>query len=124
SFSVFLSIYTNEYKVLFQKGVKIMNNITKTLLYIFIILFVISLYKDLTIGTQLHSTDNQQSDKYEKEIKDINAMRVKVKQGDTVLSIVEQLNNKTINTMDIKQILADFKALNPTVASPKSLKPN
>ncbi|WP_164668594.1 hypothetical protein [Virgibacillus doumboii] len=102
-----------------------MNNIKKTLLYMFIILFIISLYKDLTVGTPLNSTNNQYENEYNsEEANDLTVMRVKVQQGETVLSIVEQINQQKINTMDIKQIIADFEALNPTVNDPEKLKTN
>lgn len=102
-----------------------MNNFKKTLLYIFIVLFIVSLYKDLTIGTQLNSTSNQQHDiEYKTEVNDITVMRVKVQQGDTVLSIVEKINQHVSNTMDIKQIITDFEALNPTIEKSEELKLN
>lgn len=88
----------------------------RALLYIFIALFLISIYKDLTLGTPLNQINHQQqpNERYVTNTKNITAMRVKVQQGDTVITIVEKINNQETTTLDITQIISDFKALNPT----------
>ncbi|MBP1947552.1 hypothetical protein [Virgibacillus litoralis] len=102
-----------------------MNNFFKTIIYILIALFVISIYKDLSIGTTLTSINRnkQPQEEYVTNTKNISAMEVKVNQGDTLLTIVEKINPQLTNNLDVTKIVSDFKALNPTV-DPKQLQPN
>ncbi|SET60911.1 hypothetical protein SAMN05216389_1178 [Oceanobacillus limi] len=87
----------------------------KTLLYVFIILFFISIYKDLTIGIDLQKENTQISNSDELDTNDYQAVKIKISSGDTVLSIVEQLNEFNSNTIDVEKILVDFKELNPNI---------
>lgn len=91
-----------------------MNSITKTFLCVFIVLFFISIYKDLTVGTSLTSNNKQHNEEYVTYTRNITTIRVKVNQGDTLLTIVEKLNQQTSDRLNVKQIVSDFKLLNPT----------
>lgn len=43
----------------------------------------------------------------------LNVREIKVKHGDTILSIIEELNESSIHKMNIDKIMEDFKQLNP-----------
>ncbi|MFD1363039.1 hypothetical protein [Lentibacillus salinarum] len=97
-----------------------MKKINKPLFYTFILLFLISVHKDLTVGTPLNNdTDgqNEQNLKMSAEQETITIIKVQVQQGDTVLSIVEAINQQRnhVNQLDISQVLSDFRTLNPGV---------
>lgn len=94
-----------------------MNNIIKTLSYILIALFFISIYKDLSVGTTLTPVNNKKQPQEENisKTENITAMEVKVHQGDTLLTIAEKINPQITNNLDVTKIVEDFKALNPTV---------
>ncbi|SFA70701.1 hypothetical protein SAMN04488072_101139 [Lentibacillus halodurans] len=92
-----------------------MNSIKKLLLYTFIILFLISVHQDLTVGTPLNNNLDSQNNPPIVEQENITFIKVQTNTGDTVLSIVEELNKQNNNDLDISQILDDFKALNPGV---------
>jgi len=91
--------------------------IKRIFFYLIIILLIVSLYKDLTIGTS-HFNDNkfnhtQQIYLKEQESK-LSVIQVRVQPGDTVLSITEQINQQ-LPHLDIMQIMNDFKTINPNV---------
>ncbi|MFC4558830.1 hypothetical protein ACFO3D_11500 [Virgibacillus kekensis] len=101
-----------------------MGSFKKAILYLFTILLLVSLYKDLTVGTSL-DTPYKVGDEEATEIEGNNEMRiysmqVKVQNGDTVLSIVERINVDLQESLNIEKILTDFTELNPT-ADPKNL---
>ncbi|MFD2046081.1 hypothetical protein ACFSTA_12140 [Ornithinibacillus salinisoli] len=88
----------------------------KTLLYLFIILFLVSIYKDMTIGTQISEDKNEYSTTVDSEqARHFQAIKIKVQPGETVLSIAEQLNEFENTPLVIDDILTDFKTLNPNV---------
>ncbi|MFG6114316.1 hypothetical protein ACGTN9_03930 [Halobacillus sp. MO56] len=100
-------------------------------LFILIILLLVSLYKDLTVGTTINrsESDNKvnttedppppQADILEPPLRFNQKVPVKVKAGDTVLSIMEQLHNGVYyHPMD--DMLEDFQQLNPGI-DPSSL---
>ncbi|SEA97089.1 hypothetical protein SAMN05421743_111135 [Thalassobacillus cyri] len=100
-------------------------------LFILMILLLVSLYKDLTIGTTINRSESDhkvntienppppQGDILEPPLRYNQKVPVKVKAGDTVLSIMEQLHNgeyyHSMNTM-----IEDFQQLNPGI-DPSSL---
>lgn len=85
------------------------------LIYVFIILFIVSIHKDLTVGTPLNNKPEIHYDNNTIVQESLTATKVKVNKGDTVLSIVEELDHQNDKQLDISQIQADFKALNPNV---------
>src|SRR5699024_681329 len=88
-----------------------MRLIKKISVYTFIILLVISVYKDLSINSPI----SNQPDGVEFEkmpLNHTNVIKEKVQKGETVLSIVEKIN-KTGKNLDVEQILDDFQASNP-----------
>ncbi|ALX48101.1 hypothetical protein [Lentibacillus amyloliquefaciens] len=89
-----------------------MNTIKKMILYTFLILFLLSIHRDLTVGTFLNSTPDQQNKLHIMEQEKMEVLKVQVGQGETVLSIVEEINEPHSSNLDIPQILADFKSLN------------
>lgn len=97
-----------------------MQFIKKSSLFLFIILLFISVYKDLNSGSPLpsHSNDTKIQDNIPHQV-----IKVKVKQGETVLSIVEQVNQTERNNLNIQSIMDDFQEANPNT-DPYHLKPN
>src|SRR5699024_279531 len=94
-----------------------MRLIKKISVYTFIILLVISVYKDLSINSPIPDKRVE----FEKmPLNHTNVIKVKVQKGETVLSIVEKIN-KTGKNLDVEQILDDFQASNPN-ADPYHLK--
>ncbi|WP_051681369.1 hypothetical protein [Virgibacillus alimentarius] len=81
---------------------------------LFLFLFIMSIYKDLTTGI-IKNTLNTKIDTEITEKANIRTAKIKVYPGDTVLSIVEQINNNHHQTpnIDIEQIIIDFKKINP-----------
>ncbi|QKY69472.1 hypothetical protein [Lentibacillus sp. CBA3610] len=92
-----------------------MNAIKKLLLYTFIILFLISVHKDLTVGTSLNPDTDSQNQTHMIEQEERTVLKVQVSTGETVLSIAERINPQDSNHLDISQVLDDFRALNPDV---------
>ncbi|HLR08016.1 MAG TPA: hypothetical protein VK136_01970 [Bacillota bacterium] len=90
-------------------------------LYILLVLFIASVHKDLSSKTYIPS-ENMENEATP-TTSDFSPFKVKVRNGETVLSIVERLNPNTIHTVEIKQIMHDFKTLNPHV-KPDELKHN
>ncbi|WP_099158522.1 hypothetical protein [Virgibacillus ndiopensis] len=96
-----------------------MNFLQKCGIFLVILLLIISVYKDLTSGTQ-ESLELNKPIEIEQTSKKYKVVKVKVQSGDTVLSIMEEVNNNN-KTLDITKILSDFKAINNEV-SPHELK--
>jgi len=92
--------------------------------YLIVILLIVGLHKDLTIGTSLFNNNKpgQIQQIYPNGQKNISAVAVRVEAGDTLLSITEQINQQTTE-LDIDQIIIDFKKLNPNI-DPFDLEPN
>jgi len=90
-------------------------------LYFIILLFIMSIYKDLTAGTNAQIpppvTQEDQVEDTEYSIK-----QIKIKSGDTVLSVIEQIHGG-MEGLSIDQILTDFQTINPN-ADPYHLHPN
>jgi len=88
----------------------------KRLLFCFITLWlVVSLYKDLTEGTSPFNDSklNHVEQTYSKDLENKSSVQaVRVRPGDTILSITEQINDPLAG-LDIKQIIIDFKNVNP-----------
>src|SRR5699024_6379586 len=86
------------------------------------ILLCISIYKDITEGT----LPGQHSEEDQVEVTSnisTSIIKVKVKPGETVLSITERINNFSNKRIDIQQILTDFKQYNPNT-NPNHLQVN
>ncbi|HLQ71415.1 MAG TPA: hypothetical protein VK142_06405 [Bacillota bacterium] len=101
-----------------------MDFLKRLCIYFGVILLCVSIYKDITQGT-LHRRQAKTDQDLEINYPDASIIKVKVKPGDTVLSITEQINQKhfTSKKMDIQKILADFTQFNPNV-NPNHLKVN
>lgn len=78
---------------------------------ILVLLLFISIYKDLTDHKE---TKDPTIVNYHSNT-DYTIMHMKVQPGDTVLSIIEQINQNRLQKSDITQVLSDFQSLNPTV---------
>ncbi|GAA0602316.1 hypothetical protein GCM10009001_19060 [Virgibacillus siamensis] len=98
-----------------------MNPLIKFGLFILALLFIMSTYKDLTVGTMDDSSHSARNQVTSTTSTHSQAAHIKVQEGETVLSIVEQLNQESVQTIDIDQILDDFKRLNPD-AKPLKIK--
>ncbi|MFA1820428.1 hypothetical protein ACDX78_09640 [Virgibacillus oceani] len=83
----------------------------KIIIYILVFLFLFSVYKDLNGGSLQNNLNEQEIT----PVTDYKAVYLKVQHGDTILSIVESINEGNMNKMDIDQIMEDFKLLNPNV---------
>ena len=94
----------------------------KFLLYVFIILLFISIYKDLAENNQ-HTESINTYHTPDQRNADFAIMHIKVEPGDTVLSVVEEMNHHHIKKLDLNQIIADFQRINPTV-DPYHLQPH
>ncbi|SDK54336.1 hypothetical protein [Sediminibacillus albus] len=105
----------------------------KTFIFILIILFISSVYKDLTVGTPVPGKDNgtavsmpekpeQSSGNKQKETDAFQILEVKVHPGDTVLTIVEDINRRDTQ-LSIEQVIKDFQTLNPD-ADPHQIEPD
>ncbi|GAA0443229.1 hypothetical protein GCM10008983_20520 [Lentibacillus halophilus] len=81
------------------------------ILYMFIILLVISIYKDMTTGI-LPDTSSKLTTDNTHETEKLTVVRVKAGKGDTVLSIVESINELN-NQVAVSKILDDFRSINP-----------
>ncbi|GGC91878.1 hypothetical protein GCM10007216_23260 [Thalassobacillus devorans] len=93
-------------------------------LFIFILLLLVSLYKDLTVGTTIVRPETEkkpasieppppsQAEILDPPLRYEQQVPVKVKTGDTVLSIMEQLHNGDYHH-SIEDMLHDFQQLNP-----------
>ncbi|PAV29050.1 hypothetical protein CIL05_13805 [Virgibacillus profundi] len=93
-----------------------MNFLKKLFIYGLILLFIISIYKDLTPETPDEIKNNMPV-----ELK-LSVLQMKVEPGETVLSIVEKINNDSIQLLDMEQILTDFNIANPQIKDPYNLK--
>ncbi|WP_226036916.1 hypothetical protein [Aquibacillus saliphilus] len=117
-----------------------MNLFKKICLTVLLILFIISIFKDLTVGTiiqdvipkeekpipaQEDSSKNPDSTVNYKHPQETDRYQVEsytTAPGDTVLTIVEALNNDQ-QAIQMDQIIQDFQILNPE-ADPHQIKPN
>lgn len=91
--------------------------IKRLIFYLIIILLIISLYKDLTIGTPFinDSKSNHIQQIYLKDEQNkLPAIQVRAQHGDTVLSITEQINDQLLE-LNIEQIMSDFKKMNQNI---------
>ncbi|WP_068674300.1 hypothetical protein [Oceanobacillus sp. Castelsardo] len=90
------------------------------ILYISIILLIASIYKDLSLAN--NSIENYH---YTKPLTTANShysiVKVKVEFGDTVISIVEDINKGNMK-ISLEQIMDDFQHLNPNTNS-QSIQP-
>ncbi|MFD1038497.1 hypothetical protein ACFQ3N_08845 [Virgibacillus byunsanensis] len=89
---------------------------------LFIILFLASIYKDLTIGV-LFSPEDENEPQTQYTTSNYTIIKIKVQPGDTVLSIMEELNKDNFHTIDITKTLTDFQEINPNI-DPHILKNN
>jgi len=95
----------------------------RILFYFILILLLISIYKDLSIGSSINNIIIESSSPKTVNTSNFDIVQIKVDSGDTVLSIVEKVNNYQINHIDINKIITDFKQINPFV-NPYHLKKN
>lgn len=86
----------------------------KTILTILIILFFISIYKDLTIGTTLSTNINQETTENNSKTSLFDVVKIKIVPGDTMLTVIERLNPE-MNQINLELFIKDFTYLNPNV---------
>lgn len=97
-----------------------MKLIKKCCFFIIIVLFLTSIYKDLHLNiTGIHDMDRAS----DTVINNTEVIKIKVKEGETVLSITEKINHFEKEQINIKQIMLDFEEANPNV-NPYRLKAN
>lgn len=76
---------------------------------ILLLLFLLSLMDDLSKQPSL--VDKKPSEKPVQTEMEAGIAHIKIKPGDTVLSVTEELNDMSV--LNIEQIMNDFKRLNP-----------
>lgn len=98
--------------------------IKKTAIVICFILFLLSIYHDL-FSKNPTSLQNKQEEQAVSLYNDhsFEIVQVKVKAGDTVLSIIERLNKERSEEIEADKFLRDFEKLNPNV-NPHQLEKN
>ncbi|GAA0441008.1 MAG: hypothetical protein ACQEWU_12625 [Bacillota bacterium] len=86
-----------------------MNFLKKAAIWFIIFLFLSSVYKDIS---NVQTTPFQEK---ESEVlhTDYHVTPIKVQTGDTVLSIVEEINKHQLNRLNIEKVLIDFQVINP-----------
>lgn len=97
-----------------------MSFIKRFSLYIIMILLLISINNDLTIGTFVQKKEKINTN-LQQQIKQVNAILVRIQPGDTLLSKIEQINPDLPSNLDISKVIIDFRTLNPA-ADPHHLK--
>ncbi|WP_087971691.1 hypothetical protein [Oceanobacillus rekensis] len=97
-----------------------MNTLKRFLLYIFIILLFISIYQDIFMKPNSTPVKNDIEKLMINESYSI--AHVKVLPGDTVLSVIETLNQDYLGRMDLQSLLNHFEQLNPTT-DPHKIEP-
>lgn len=89
-------------------------------LFLFIILFSYILYYDLKVGTLLFlqpvQNFNEPATVVGKNVVESNYVQQQVKEGDTVLSIVERLHQNSL-PVPIETIVSDFEKLNSNTSA-------
>ncbi|GEN31088.1 hypothetical protein HNQ35_000709 [Cerasibacillus quisquiliarum] len=87
-----------------------MKILKKSCLLLFFTLLLFSIYKDITIDKQPNLyTTNEKS-----PLTDFHVIKRQMKTGETILSIVEEIHDGEMpQSLDIKQIVIDFKMINP-----------
>ncbi len=100
-----------------------MQFIKRLSIYLLLILLFVSIYKDLTIDDTTKIKSKSKITQFT-DAREISSIRIRVDPGDTVLSIVEQVNKDNhISKIDITEIITDFEKINPNV-DPYELRPN
>ncbi|WP_217586721.1 hypothetical protein [Lentibacillus saliphilus] len=94
--------------------------IKRMTVYVFLYLLVTSVYHDITTGTGFEQNTTEPSSPSSSTIDDQSVVKVKIRPGDTVLSIMEQIHSDS-NKIEIDTIIEDFRKLNPK-ADPYHLK--
>ncbi|MBU8789442.1 hypothetical protein [Oceanobacillus caeni] len=92
----------------------------RLILYMFIILLVASIYKDLSLGDDMIN-QYQDIETFITKDSQYTIIKVKVEWGDTVLSIIKDLNEGKIK-VPFEKIINDFQELNPNI-DPNSMEP-
>lgn len=92
-------------------------------LYLIFFLFIFVIYKDLIANPYDTEIENQERKQETVETEQMNfqVKQVKVKRGDTVISVMEQIHTENIEGLTFDRILEDFKTLNPNT-DPYNLK--
>lgn len=80
-----------------------MSNLKRISLFLLLILFTLSIIDDLSRDPHVPEYNGIE--------KEITIAHIKVKPGDTVLSITEEINE--VSNLNIEQIITDFEHLNP-----------
>src|SRR5690625_2352299 len=91
--------------------------------YLLLFLIITSVYHDLTTGSLPHTESNIDQAQIEQTHHEIIIVKRDVQAGETVLSIIEKINQDQLHELDISKILSDFKQLNPD-ADPFNLQLN
>ncbi|WP_152656228.1 hypothetical protein [Oceanobacillus sp. CFH 90083] len=76
----------------------------------FIILVAVSIFQDLAQSDGTNTFSNNEKS----NLPPFEAVPVKINPGDTVLSITEEIQTTSANSVSVENILKAFEALNPT----------
>ncbi|MFC2948369.1 hypothetical protein [Virgibacillus sediminis] len=89
--------------------------------YIIIMLLCLSIYQDLLSGKSNHP--EKEDILYTDELAEYKVVQRKVGSGDTILSVVENINGGRTESLDIDQIMDDWRTMNPS-SDPYTLIPS
>lgn len=88
-------------------------------IFLFCCALFMSIWKDLTIGSPVPATPAEpnmqepvQDKKQESNQETFQPVLLQVKQGDTLLSVANELNNNDLR-VTMEQVIVDFEELNP-----------
>ncbi|WP_100010639.1 hypothetical protein [Lentibacillus sediminis] len=96
-----------------------MRFLKKVILFSFIILCLIGIYKDLQLGFSPGKENTSATEPVLTNM-DYQVSHVQARTGETVLSIVERIHASPLTRINPAQILADFQTMNPS-ADPNKL---
>lgn len=86
--------------------------IKRSILLIVIILLLISIYHDLQKDLTIHDKP-----KTVMMNKHFTVVKMKVMPGDTILTLIEQVNDDSLEQFNVEKLISDFKTVNPHLKS-------
>lgn len=94
-----------------------MKVLKKSCIFLLFTLLLLSIYKDLTIDKQPNLQTNEKN-----QLADFHVIKRQIETGETVLSVIEEIHaGEMPQSLDIKQMITDFKMINPNT-NPYELK--
>lgn len=86
----------------------------RMLLYLLLFLFLLSMYNDLHLGTpRPKETPTHHPHLATHSEDEFQIVQIKVQPGESALSIIEKINPNLSDQLNIMDVIADFKRINP-----------